>query len=252
MSPKTLRIGVMLEQVQLSDIMGIDIFGNISQSYLDDVIALNPDKFSGLKDHALDVQFYYISSDLEPTTTTPPQSKNFPGSGGKSSGTSFGGFKFIPNTTYDTCPRDLDILLIGGPLPTHRPVAADKFLKEAWGKTRVVMTTCIGSMWLASTGLLKGKKCTTNKEFLGAARGIHPEIEWVWQRWVVDEKNFEGKGKGELWTAGGAGCGIDMIAKYCLDNYDAEFVNLMALEGLEMNPGGRASQFYASEEPVSM
>jgi hypothetical protein len=38
--------------------------------------------------------------------------------------------------------------------------------------------------------------------------------------------------------------GVDMIARYCLDNFGHEFVNTMALEVLEVNPGGKASQFY--------
>lgn len=39
-----------------------------------------------------------------------------------------------------------------------------------------------------------------------------------------------------------------MIARYCLDNFDKEFVNIMALEGLEFNPGGQAGQFYPVKE----
>jgi hypothetical protein len=38
--------------------------------------------------------------------------------------------------------------------------------------------------------------------------------------------------------------GIDMIAHYCLKNFGHEFVNTMSLEMLELNPGGRAGQFY--------
>ncbi|KAK4646956.1 uncharacterized protein QC761_0029500 [Podospora bellae-mahoneyi] len=239
MSPKTLRIGVLLELVQLSDIMGIDLFGNLSASYLNQVLPLDP-KFGAFTPHAMNIEFFYIASSLEPATTTPPNA---------SLPNSIGGFRFLPNVTYDDCPRDLDIILIGGPLPTHRPEAADRFMKEAWGKTRVWMTTCIGSLWLASTGLLEGKKVTTNKEFLPVARAGFPGTEWVYQRWVVDEKPYEGgDGKGELWTAGGAGAGIDMIARYCLDNFDKEFVNIMALEGLEFNPGGQAGQFYPVKE----
>lgn len=70
------------------------------------------------------------------------------------------------------------------------------------------MTTCVGSMWLASTGVLDGKKCTTNRGFLPTAKIINPSIEWLDQRWVVEDKPYEGSdGKGELWTAGAAGAG---------------------------------------------
>ncbi|KAK3986056.1 class I glutamine amidotransferase-like protein [Cladorrhinum sp. PSN332] len=243
---KSLRIGVMLEQVQLSDIISIDIFGNLSQAYLSQLKSLDPNSlYTVFESQALDIEFFYIAATLEPTITTPP---TFSGAGP----TGYGGFKYLPNTTYDTCPRDLDILLIGGPLPTHRPPQADKFMKEAWLKTRVWMTTCVGSMWVASAGLLQGKKVTTNKAFLDVARGMYPETEWKFQRWVVDEKEYdgpEGEGKGgELWTSGGAGTGVDMVGQYCLDNFGWEFVNTMALEGLEFNPGGRGSQFFEKGE----
>ncbi|KAK4451091.1 isonitrile hydratase [Podospora aff. communis PSN243] len=236
MPPKPLRICVLLEEVQLADIIGIDIFGNLSRPYISAFSALDPRCAQWLP-HALDIQFFYIATTLDPASTTPPQA---------SQPSSTAGFKFLPNATYDTCPRDLDIVLIGGPLPSHRPPQAEKFMKEAWGKTRVWMTTCIGSLWLASTGLLEGRRATTNKEVLDAAPGIYPKTEWLRQRWVVDEKEWDGGDgrKGELWTAGGAGAGIDMIARYCLDNFGHEFVNTMALEVLEVNPGGKASQFY--------
>lgn len=86
------------------------------------------------------------------------------------------------------------------------------------------------------------------------------------QRWVVEEKPFHGEGKGELWTAGGAGAGeshfpvelvmkaamanekyrlgIHMIATYCLENFDKELVNLASLVGLEFRLDGNTSQFY--------
>ncbi|GAB1312337.1 Class I glutamine amidotransferase-like protein [Madurella fahalii] len=248
-TPKKLRIGVMLEEVQLADIVGIDIFGNLSTPYVSGVIEIDA-QYTKFGPSALDIEFFYIATTLETSFMTPPQSSG--GSSLPKSATTIAGFKFVPNTTYDTCPRDLDIILIGGPVPTHRPPQADKFMKEAWKKTRVWMTTCIGTLWLASTGLLEGKTCTTNKEFLYMAKEMYPGTNWVRQRWVVEEKEFDGAGKGrpedgrkgELWTAGGAGTGIDMIAHYCLQNFGHEFVNTMSLEMLELNPGGRRGQFY--------
>jgi len=199
-----LRIGVMLEEVQLSDIVGIDIIGNLANPYVSGVASLGP-QYTKWTPHALSLQFFYISSTLSPARTTPLQTVP----SNPSDLLTGSSFQFVPNTTYDTCPRDLDILLIGGPFPSHRPPAADKFMKEAWTKTPVFMTTCVGSLWLASTGLLEGKTCTTNKEFLYLAKEMHPGTKWLRQRWVVEEKKYEGDDghKGELWTAGGAGAG---------------------------------------------
>ncbi|KAK0631244.1 class I glutamine amidotransferase-like protein [Immersiella caudata] len=172
-----LRIGVMLEEVQLADILG-----NLASPYVAGTGPSNP-------------------SDL----------------------LIGGGFQFIPNVTYDTCPRDLDILIIGG--------------TEAWRKTKVVMTTCVGSLWLTSTGLLEGRRCTTNKEFLNLAREMYPGTEWVRQR-----------GKGELWTAGGAGAGIDMIAHYCQQRFGNEFVDTFSVQMLELNPGGKSHWLREADE----
>ncbi|KAL2258763.1 hypothetical protein VTK26DRAFT_7796 [Humicola hyalothermophila] len=222
---KKLLIGIMLEEVQFSDVVGMDMFGNLSRTYLDQVKDLDPG-YAALAPQAPDIEFLFIATTLDPARLTP-------------------GLRFVPTVTYDECPRDLDILLIGGPLPTHRPPQADRFLKEAWPRTRVVLTTCIGSVWLASSGVLEGKRCTTNRGFLAAARKMHPEVEWLDQRWVVEEKEFEGEGgKGELWTAGGAGAGIDMIANFLLENFDKDFVNVMALDALEFRLDGNNSQFY--------
>ncbi|KAK3938444.1 hypothetical protein QBC46DRAFT_460230 [Diplogelasinospora grovesii] len=239
MTKKVLRIGVMLEAVQLSDIVGIDILGNLSKMYMDAIKTMSP-AIAASESSAVDMEFLYIATTLDPNATQNFLTPNL---------------HFVPTVTYDDCPRDLDIIIIGGPLPSHRPPQADKFMKEAWTKTRVWMTTCIGSIWLASTGVLEGKKCTTNWGVLGMARQMYPDVEWVDQRWVVDEKPFDGGnhgsegvegegGKGELWTAGGAGAGIDMIANYALQNFDTEFVKLLALEPLQFDPAEGHGQFY--------
>lgn len=185
---KSLRIGVMMECIQLADIMGIDIFGNLSKAHYDQGVSFDS-TFLEFADDPVDMTFYYIGTTLEPCEASPS-------------------IKYLPNATYDDCPRDLDILIIGGPLPTHRPSQADRFMKEAWPKTRVWLTTCIGSMWLASTGLLDGKKATTNRALLSVAKNMHPDVEWLDQKWVTTDKSYDGpNGKGELWTSGGAAVG---------------------------------------------
>ena len=57
---------------------------------------------------------------------------------------------------------------------------------------------------MARSGVLEGKKATTNRVMLGMAQKMFPGTEWVDRRWVVDEGWFDGA---EIWTAGGAGCG---------------------------------------------
>lgn len=177
------QIGVMLETVQLSDITGIDVFGNLSPEY----VKVVTDDFDvpNMMPFATEMKFHYISSNLEHTKMTPS-------------------LVVQPTVTYESCPRDLDILIIGGPSLHHRPAAADTFLKEASKETKIIMTTCIGSLWLASSGVLDGKSATTNRGALPLAKKLYPKVEWMDQRWVVD---------GKYWTAGGAGAGMSIFAK---------------------------------------
>lgn len=208
MPPKNLQIGVMLEAVQLSDIMGIDILGSLSKSYVQASLAFGaiPPSFV---DRAHEMTFHYIASTLDATTVTPS-------------------LTFVPTTTYQDCPRDLDILLVGGPLPTHRPTAADRLLKEvADSGVTTIMSVCTGGMWLADAGVLAGKKATANRGVLEICRQMHPEVEWQDARWVVD---------GKFWTAGGAGCGVDMVVEYVKGNFDKGLVEY-ALDGLQLGSG---------------
>jgi transcriptional regulator GlxA family with amidase domain len=198
------QIGVMMETIQFSDIAGLDILGNLSKDYLNAVADFIPPEFH---EFAIDMVIHYISTDLNPASMTPSM-------------------RILPTVTYDDCPRDLDILLIGGPLPSHRPAAADKFLKEAAEKTGTILTTCIGSMWLASAGVLDGKRATTNRGALEWARGLYPNVEWVDERWVSD---------GNIWTSGGAGAGIDMIGEFARSKWDRRFVD-HHISSLDFNP----------------
>lgn len=188
---KPLRIGVMMETVQLSDIIGADILASFRSESIEEAYAFAPDLVGPLRPYAPDMTFYFLASSLEPAGTTM-------------------GLKYTPNMTYDDCPRDLDIVLIGGPWPTHRPEAATKFMKEAWEKTPVWLTTCTGSLWLASSGVLEGFQATTNRTFLPTARQLNSDVNWVEKRWVIQPKPYKGGSelKPEVWTAGAAGCGM--------------------------------------------
>ncbi|KAL8297982.1 hypothetical protein RB597_007044 [Gaeumannomyces tritici] len=222
---KPYRIGVLLESVQLTDIVGIDIFGNLSKEYIlaaaeldASVAALAPLGIEELK-------VYYMGPTLEPVELTAQ-------------------FRYAPNVTYDDCPRDLDLVLVGGNTPGVRPEAASRFMREAWRRTPVWMTTCTGALWLADAVGLDGRRATTNRMALPLARKMHPGVEWADLRWVVDSKTFEGEGEGELWTSGGAGAGLDMIADYCLKHWDPRLVKPFGLYGIELQPGRSFDQHY--------
>ncbi|KAF2872053.1 class I glutamine amidotransferase-like protein [Massariosphaeria phaeospora] len=183
-TPPPLRIGVLFEDVQIADLIGLDIFVNMSRKTLDTFAPTLP-ALALLQPLSRPTTFHYTASSLTPTWTTNEMHVQ-------------------PTHTYASAPRDFDVLLVGGPNPATVKPESLQYLREAVTQTKVVLTTCTGGMWLALSGALGGRKATTNRGFLPAAREMCPEVEWVEKRWVVAPGHFEGA---EIWTAGGAGCG---------------------------------------------
>ncbi|KAF2687247.1 class I glutamine amidotransferase-like protein [Lentithecium fluviatile CBS 122367] len=224
-APKPLRIGVLYEQTQMSDLTGLDILGNISSKTVEMISEIIP-AIIPLKPFAIPMEFLYIASSVEPTWTSPEM--------------------FVrPTHTYATAPRDLDIILLGGPNPATVPEESLVFLREAALQTKIVMTTCTGGMWLARAGVLDGKKATTNRILLETSKQMFPKVEWLDQRWVTEEGLFEGA---QIWTAGGAGCGIGMVMEYAIGNFNQKMVELACL-GLDFDIKGR-TQFYKEPLPT--
>ena len=184
-----LKVAILFENVQLSDVTCSDLLGNCSTAFIKVGAEFG---FAHLLPYARDMEFYYVSSTMEPTMMTPS-------------------FHCVPTHTYDNAPRDVDILLIGGPPLTTRPPSSMKYMQDVCAdkKKKTIMSTCVGGMWLADAGCLEGLKATTNRGALGAAKHFHPEVEWLDQRWVVDKREHL-----EFWTAGGAGAGMSPAVRY--------------------------------------
>lgn len=105
---------------------------------------------------------------------------------------------------FDDCPP-LDMLLIPGGDGTRTEV--DNPVMIDWLRRRVpeisnVMTVCSGTALLARTGLLDGRRATTNKMFFNEVAESGPRVQWVREaRWVED---------GKYATSSGVSAGIDM------------------------------------------
>ncbi|KAF2795277.1 hypothetical protein K505DRAFT_324179 [Melanomma pulvis-pyrius CBS 109.77] len=183
-STKPLRIGVLYEEVQMSDLVGLDIIGNLSEKIMTLVSSIMPE-VAALRHLAIPMEFFYISSSLELAFVSPEMYVR-------------------PTHTYETAPRDLDILFLGGPNPMTVKDESLVFIQEAVQQTKIVLSTCTGGMWLAKAGVLDGKKATTNRMMLASAKTFFPKVDWLDQRWVIEDGHFEGA---KLWIAGGAGCG---------------------------------------------
>lgn len=105
---------------------------------------------------------------------------------------------------FGDCPP-LELLLIPGGMSTRTEV--DNTVMIDWLRRRVpeietVMTVCSGTALLARTGLLDGRRATTNKMFFHEVAKEGPRVDWVREaRWVED---------GKFATSSGVSAGIDM------------------------------------------
>lgn len=113
------------------------------------------------------------------------------------------GPRVVADFTFEDAPR-LDLLLIpGGDL---QPLKGDQTVL-GWIRTRaedaeLVMSVCNGADLLAHTGLLDGRRATTNKALFRSISAAYPQVNWIPQaRWVED---------GKFVTSSGISAGIDM------------------------------------------
>ncbi len=99
----------------------------------------------------------------------------------------------------------VDVLLIPGGWGTRRGVEDPvliQALKDHAESAAWVATVCTGTALLARTGLLDGRKATTNKLAFKWVMSQGPAVNWVPEaRWVEDGKFF---------TASGVSAGMDM------------------------------------------
>ncbi|MEP3115625.1 DJ-1/PfpI family protein [Nisaea sp.] len=108
----------------------------------------------------------------------------------------------------DTCfadKTDYDLLLIPGgdaALAEGEDAEMLEWIRAVATNAECVMAVCTGTILLGLTGLLDGRRATTNKlDFLQTVH-LAPSVEWVKQaRWVEDGKYF---------TSSGVSAGMDM------------------------------------------
>ncbi|KAG9122520.1 hypothetical protein FRC07_001061 [Ceratobasidium sp. 392] len=124
---------------------------------------------------------------------------------------SIGGPRVLPSKTFEeVASKQFDIILIPGG-PTARPDQASKavndFISKQVAHAKYVLTVCTGSWLLSGSGILDGKRATTNKfTFKLVKSHTSAAIDWVPKaRWVVD---------GNIWTSSGVTAGQDMALEF--------------------------------------
>lgn len=114
------------------------------------------------------------------------------------------GPRVVPDVTLVDAPH-LDLLLVaGGRVGDHREnrLVVD-WIRSAAADAEIVMSVCNGADLLSQTGLLEGRRATTNNALFRSVASRHPGVEWVSRaRWVED---------GKFVTSSGVSAGIDMV-----------------------------------------
>ncbi|MCR9139439.1 MAG: DJ-1/PfpI family protein [Alphaproteobacteria bacterium] len=110
--------------------------------------------------------------------------------------------------------NEYDLLLIPGgnaALVEAEDQHLMNWIRQASANAERVMAVCTGTVLLGMTGVLNGRKATTNK--LDFTKTVHlaPHVDWVKQaRWVEDGKFF---------TSSGVSAGMDMALAVLADLY---------------------------------
>ena len=120
--------------------------------------------------------------------------------------------------------NDYDLLFIPGgdsALNEARDEEFMQWIREASANAERVMAVCTGTVLLGMTGVLDGRKATTNKLDFTRTVPLAPDVDWVKEaRWVED---------GKFYTSSGVSAGMDMALAVMADLYGMEIADRIAL-----------------------
>ncbi|EEP76180.1 conserved hypothetical protein [Uncinocarpus reesii 1704] len=129
----------------------------------------------------------------------------------------------VPTHTYDNPPKDIDVLLVPGGVGNRDPRVLEpvsKLIQDLYPGLQYLFTVCTGSRILAHTGIIDGRKATTNKISFSEVASHYPKVNWIEKaRWVVD---------GNIWTTSGISAGIDGMLALLEHVYDKEIADRQA------------------------
>jgi putative intracellular protease/amidase len=123
------------------------------------------------------------------------------------------GQRIVPDKTIaEGCDYDL-LLIPGGDAALEECTNAEmiEWIRNVSQSAERVMAVCTGTIVLGMTGLLDGRRATTNKQDFTSTIHLAPKVDWVKEaRWVEDGKYF---------TSSGVSAGMDMALAVLADLY---------------------------------
>jgi putative intracellular protease/amidase len=115
------------------------------------------------------------------------------------------------------------IFLIPGGYGTRVKVsntALIDIVRDISARSEYVLTVCTGTALLATTGLLDGKRATSNKRAFDWVADTGKKVNWIkCARWVVD---------GKYYTSSGVSAGMDMTLGFLQDIHGYALAKEMA------------------------
>jgi putative intracellular protease/amidase len=138
--PQPKNIGVLLfPGFQLLDITGpLDVLNILSNT------------------HTLNLSI--IAATLDPVSTKSAQSSAV--------GSNFSE-SIVPTHTFETAPTDIEVLIVPGGFGSRKEENIEgvvEFVKARYGGLRWLLTVCTGSAIVAKSGILDGRRATSNKK----------------------------------------------------------------------------------------
>jgi transcriptional regulator GlxA family with amidase domain len=118
------------------------------------------------------------------------------------------GLTVVPDYTFDDAPQP-DVILMGGQ-DSKDDTAAIAWIRNAARKAQASTSVCTGAFLLAQTGLLDGKRATTNRNAYDNFQKKFPAVNLVRGVRFVDS--------GDVVTATGLTAGID-LALHLIDRF---------------------------------
>ena len=130
----------------------------------------------------------------------------------------------IATESFNTMPQsEIDTLFIPGGTGVRTLILEADYinqLKQLAQKSRYVLTVCTGSALLAKSGLLDGKRATSNKLSFEWVKTSSLQTQWIEKaRWVTD---------GKYYTSSGISAGMDMALAFVQDRVGETIVRQIA------------------------